>query len=138
MDRTIESFFPLSLGIVLLLILAGALFAAPIRIAVLLTGILFFGSGLVFARVQALSARAAGIALVAPFLVTSVFLMVAFGARFILFPLLASGGVAAGMAARRRSQGWPGVVMPALVWTGCVVCVAWYLVPQVFDRPILN
>jgi hypothetical protein len=138
MDRSLESFFPLSLGIILLLVLAGALFAAPIRIAVLLTGILFFGGGVVFGRVRSLSVRGAGIALVAPFLVTSVFLVVAFGVQFLLFSLLSSGGVAAGMSSRRRMKGWPGLVTAATVWTGCVVFVAWYVVPHVFYRPILN
>jgi hypothetical protein len=101
MRTGIEWLFPPALGIILLLLLTGVLFTRGIAVAVVLTGVLFFAGGCVFGRSTAPSPLVAGIALVAPFLFLSVFLIVKFGLPFLLFPVLASGGVAAGIAVRR-------------------------------------
>jgi hypothetical protein len=122
--------FPPALGIILLLLLTGALFTTAIAVAVLLTGILFFAGGLVFGRSAAPSPLVAGIALVAPFLLTSVFLVVKFGSPFLLFPVLASGGVAAGVAVRRRVTGWVRPLILGALWVGIVVLLALFVHPS--------
>jgi hypothetical protein len=128
-DSGIEPLFPLALGIILLLLLAGALFTTPIPVAVLLTGTLFFAGGLVFGKSKSPSPLGAGMALLAPFLLTSVFLVVKFGSPFLLFPVLASGGVGAGIAARRRVPGWVRPLILVALWIGCVVLLALFVHP---------
>jgi hypothetical protein len=130
MRTGIEWLFPPTLGIILLLLLAGVLFTAAIAVAVLLTGILFFAGGLLFGRPAAPSPLVAGFALVAPFLITSVFLVVKFGAPFLIFPALAAGGVAAGFAVRRRGPGWVGPLILGALWIGCVVLLALVVHPE--------
>ena len=130
MRTGIEWLFPPALGIILLLLLAGVLFTAAIAVAVLLTGVLFFAGGLVFGRSAAPSPLVAGIALVAPFLLTSVFLVVKFGSPFLLFPVLASGGVAAGVAVRRRVPGWVRPLILGVLWVGIVVLLALFVHPS--------
>jgi hypothetical protein len=125
----IEPLFPLAVGIILLLLLTGALFTTAITVAVVLTGTLYFAGGLVFGRSEAHSPLGAGIALLAPFLLTSVFIVVKFGSPFLLFPALASGGVATGVVLRRR---FPGGVLPVIVgtlWVGIVVLLALFVHP---------
>lgn len=129
MHSSIESLFPLALGIIVLLLLAGALFTMPIPVALLLTGILFFAGGLVFGRSQAHFPWGAGISILAPFLVTSVFLVVTFGSPFLLFPGLAAGGVAAGLAVRRRAPGSAGPYVLGALWIGFVVLLALLVAP---------
>jgi hypothetical protein len=129
MRTGIEWLFPPALGIILLLLLAGVLFTAAIAVAVLLTGVLFFAGGLLFGRSGAPSPLVAGIALVAPFLLTSVFLVVKFGAPFLLLPALASGGVAVGVAVRRRGPGWAGPLILGALWIGCVILLALFVHP---------
>jgi hypothetical protein len=134
MHSGIESLFPPALGIILLLLLMGALFTAAIAVVVLLTGTLFFAGGLVFGRSQAHTPLSTGIGLLAPFVVTSVFLVVTFGSPFLIFPVLASGGVAAGFAVRRRVPGGAGPIILGAFWIGFVVLVALLVVPGLFDR----
>ncbi len=126
----IEPLFPAAAGIVALLLVMGALFAAPAEIAVLLTGILFFVLGLVFSRGTPRFPWGAGLAILAPFLVTSAFLVTAFGLRLLLLPLLAAGGVASGLAVRRRGRkGAAGFILGAL-WLGFVVVMTMFIFPH--------
>ncbi len=129
MNSGIEPLFPLAVGIILLLLLTGALFTTAITVAVLLTGTLYFAGGLVFGRSEAHSSLGAGIALLIPFLLTSVFLVVKFGSPFLLFPLLASGGVAAGVAVRRRVPGRVGPFILGALWIGFVVLLVIFVHP---------
>lgn len=129
MHSGIEPLFPLALGIILLLLFTGALFTTAIPVAVLLTGTLFFAGGLVFGRSEANSPLGAGIALLAPFLLTSVFLVVKFGSPFLLFPVLASGGVVAGVGVRRRVPGGVRPVIVGALWVGFVVLLALFVHP---------
>jgi len=119
----IESLFPPALGLVLLLIITGVLFAAPITVAFLLTGILFFAGGLIFGRTRAHFPWGAGVSLLAPFLAASIFIVATFGSGFLLFPGAAAGGVASGLAVRRLSPGSAGPVLGAL-WIGLVLLLA--------------
>ena len=134
MRTGIEWLFPPALGIILLLLLAGVLFTAAIAVAVLLTGVLFFAGGLVFGRSAAPSPLVAGIALVAPFLLTSVFLVVKFGAPFLIFPALAVGGVASGLVGRRRGLPGAGGFILGALWVGFVIVMTFLIIPAVFDR----
>ncbi|HMK38338.1 MAG TPA: hypothetical protein VK569_03290 [Bacteroidota bacterium] len=138
MDRDIGSLFPLSLGIILLLIFTGALFAATIPVAVLISGTLYFAGGAAFGRSVSPSPGGAGMLLLAPFFVTSVFLVATFGSPFLTFPALGAGGVAAGAILRRRV---PGRVPPFLfgaLWIGFVIAMAFFVAPRLFKGPTLN
>lgn len=130
MRSGIESLFPPALGTILLIFLMGAFFAASIPVVVLLTGTLFFAGGLVFGRSGSHSPCFTGMALLAPFLLTSVFLVVKFGSPFLLFPVLASGGVAAGVAVRRRVPGWVRPLILGVLWVGIVVLLALFVHPS--------
>ena len=134
MNSGVESLFPLALGIIFLLLLTGALFTSAIPVVVLLTGTLYFAGGILFGRSQVRAPWGTGIALLAPFLVTSMFLVVTFGSPFLIFPVLASGGIAAGFAVRRRVPGGAGPIILGAFWIGFVVLVALLVVPGLFDR----
>ena len=130
----IESLFPPALGTLLLILLMGAFFTAAIPVVVLLTGTLFFAGGLVFGRSVSHSPWFTGMALLAPFLITSVFLVVKFGAPFLIFPGLASGGAAAGIAFRRRVPAGARLFIVGALWVGAVVIVAFWILPGMFGR----
>jgi len=123
----IEPLFPAAAGIMALLIVMGALFAAPAEYALFLTGILFFGLGLLFTRRGPRFSRGAGLGILAPFLLTSAFLVTAFGLRYLLFPVLAAGGVASGVPLGRRGRPVAPGFMMALLWVAFVavmtICV---------------
>jgi len=129
MRSGIELLFPPALGVILLLLLMGALFTAAIPVVVLLTGTLFFAGGLVFGRSQVHSPLGMGTGLLAPFLATSVFLVVTFGSPMVIFPVLAAGGVAAGLAVRRRAPGGAALFALGALWIGFVVLVVLLVVP---------
>jgi hypothetical protein len=130
----IESLVPPALGTILLILLMGAFFAASTPVVVLLTGTLFFAGGLVFGRSGVPSPLVAGIALVAPFLFTSAFLVVKFGAPFLIFPALAVGGVASGLVGRRRGLPGAGGFILGALWVGFVIVMTFLIIPAVFDR----
>ncbi len=130
MPRGIESLFPLAAGIMLLLLVGAALLAATVPVAVLVTGILYFAGGFVFGG----SGGYPGISLIAPFAVFSAFLVGAFGFLFLLFPLLAGGGIAAGGAVRRSGRRGAGFLVPALLWCVLVALIAFLVVPVHFHR----
>jgi hypothetical protein len=128
----IEALFPPAAGIMALLLVTGALFAAPASVAVLLTGIFFFGAGLLFSRSKPRFPLGAGLAILAPFLLLSVFLVTAFGARLLVFPVLAAGGVASGLAIRRRGRSGAGGFVLGALWVGFVAVVAFLVFPGMF------
>ena len=138
MNSGVESLFPLALGIIFLLLLTGALFTSAIPVVVLLTGALYFAGGIVFGRSQVRPPWGTGIALLAPFLVTSVFLVLTFGSPFLIFPVLAAGGVAAGIAVRRRTPAGAGRFVLAALWIGFIVLIALLVVPDLFGRLTLS
>jgi hypothetical protein len=134
MNSGVESLFPLALGIIFLLLLTGALFTSAIPVVVLLTGTLYFAGGILFGRPHLRPPWGTGIALLAPFFVTSVFLVVTFGSPLLIFPVLAAGGVAAGIAARRRTPSGAGPFMLAALWIGFVIVMALFVAPGLLDR----
>jgi len=134
MNSGVESLFPLALGIIFLLLLTGALFTSAIPVVVLVTGVLYFAGGILFGRSQVRAPWGTGIALLAPFLLTSVFLVVKFGSPFLMVPVLAAGGVAAGIAVRRRIPAGAAPFMLAALWIGFVVVMALLVAPGLFDR----
>jgi hypothetical protein len=131
---SVDSLFPLALGIIFLLLIAGAILTAAISVVVLLTGVLYFAGGLFFGRAQAHSPWGTGISLLAPFLLMSVFLVVTFGFPFVLLPALAAGGVTAGVAARKRCPGSAGPFILGALWIGILLLVAFLVVPGLFDH----
>jgi len=138
MHQDIGPLFPLSLGIILLLLFTGALFAATMPVAVLLSGTLYFAGGAAFGRSVSPSPGGAGILLLAPFLVMSVFLVVTFGTPFLAFPVLGAGGVAAGAAVRRRVPGGGLPFLFGALWIGFVIAMACLVAPRLFTRATLH
>ena len=134
MHSSIDSLFPLALGIIFLLLIAGAIFAAAITVVVLLTGALYFAGGLLFGRARTRSPWGTGMSLLAPFLLMSVFLVLTFGSPFVLLPALAAGGVTAGVAARRWHPGSAGPVILGALWIGILLLVTLLVVPGLFDH----
>jgi hypothetical protein len=130
MHQGIEQFFPVALGVVLLLLLTGALFTMPIPVVVLLSGTTFFAGGMVFGRREEYSAWGAGITLLLPVFLTSAFLVVKFGVSFLAIPALAAGGVAAGVAARRRAPRGAGAFLLGAAWFAFVAVIALLLLTQ--------
>jgi|GEM_PF-6580279 len=126
--------FPPAAGIVALLLVTGALFAAPAPVAALLTGMLFFGLGLVFSRSKPRYPWGAGLAILAPFLIVSAFLVAAFGARFLVLPFLALGGIASGLAVRRRRLSGAGGVILGALWIGLVIVIALCVLTRIPGR----
>jgi hypothetical protein len=134
MTGSVESLFPLALGVILLLLLAGALFTSAIPVVVILTGTLYFAGGIVFGRSQERPPWGTALALLAPFFITSVFLLLTFGFPCVIFPALAAGGVAAGIAVRRRVPAWGRALTLGALWIGFVIVTALLVVPGLFHR----
>lgn len=130
MHQGIEQFFPVALGLVLLLILTGALFTLPVPVVVLLSGTMFFAGGVLFGRREEYSAWGAGITLLLPLLLTSAFLVAKFGVSYLAIPALSVGGVAAGVAVRRRAPRGGRAFLLGAAWIAFVAVIALLLLPQ--------
>jgi hypothetical protein len=134
MSSGVEPLFPLAAGVILLLVVTAALFAGPVFVPFALTGGLFLAAGLFFGRAGARFRWGAALAILAPSLALSAFLVAAFGARWLLFPALAAGGVASGLEIRRRGLSGPGGILLGALWVGIVVVCAFIILPELFDR----
>ncbi len=134
MSSGIESFFPLASGLILLILTIGALLAAPVWLPVFLTGTLFFAGGLFFARPGTRYPWGACTGILAPFVLTSVFLVAMFGMKLLVFPALAAGGVASGVGLRRMDLRGPGRYLLGALWVALVVCAAVVALPGLFGR----